>query len=161
MRSGLPKLTPAAEQRDSHSQQGAVAAEQRADALEADTIAILEWLDAAAQCILAYKDTALYKEARRRAGTEHGFPGITPEERAQKANLRGAQSIMRQGQRLADHWRQRTMTFWTMTWSDWAVLQNHWSGFDEQRLVAIQQKRGNQRITMPTNRRDLPQSEQR
>jgi hypothetical protein len=158
---GLPKLTPAAEQRDNHSQQGVCAAEQRTQALEANTIAILEWLDAAARCILAYKDTASLKEAQRRAGTKRGVSGITQVEVAQRAELRSAQSEVRKGQRLADHWRQRTMTFWTMTWSDWAVLQNHWSGFDEQRLVAIQQKRGNQRITMPTLRRDLPQSQQR
>ena len=81
---GVPKLTPAAEQRDSHSQQGAVAAEQRTDALEADTIAILAWIRGAAECIIAYKNTDNHKEAQRRAGTKHGVSGITPEERARE-----------------------------------------------------------------------------
>ena len=52
---GMPELALAAEQRDSYSQQGALAAEQHDETLEANTIAIVEWLDAAAQCFIAYR----------------------------------------------------------------------------------------------------------
>ncbi len=85
--------------------------------------------------------------------------GITQVELAKRAELRSAQSEVRKGQRLADHWRQRTMTFHTMTPSDWAVLQDYWKETDQQRLLAIEKKRGDLRINMPTLRRDLLQSQ--
>ena len=49
---GVPRIAPAAERRDTHPQEGTPAAEQRADTLRADAIAILKCLDGAARSIL-------------------------------------------------------------------------------------------------------------
>ena len=87
-----------------------------------------------------------------------GVPGVPPDEQAQRANLRSAQSKVRKGQRLDEYWRQYTMTFWTVTWSDWAVLRDQWNGTNQQRLLEIQGQRGDLRITMPTLRRNLQHS---
>ena len=142
---GVPKVTPAAE--------------QNADTIETDTIAILNWLDAAAICILQYKQTTNYLEALRRAGTSRCTSGITIEEQAQRAELRRAQANVRKGHLLAQCWSRNAITFSTMTLSDWALLQNHWCGANQQRLLEIQKQRGDLRITMPPLRSDLPQSQ--
>ena len=119
---GVAKITPAAEQRD---------------IIEANTIAILDWLDAAAICILEYRQAKNYQEARRRAGTTRGAPGITTEEQAQRADLRRAQDDMWKGHRLAECWSRYAITFAAITWSDLALHQNHWNGTDKQRLLEI------------------------
>ncbi len=154
---GVPKITPAAEQRDIHLQEGALAADERADALEATTMAILNWLDAAARCILFYKQTKEYCEARRRAGPRRGTPGISTEEQAQTVALRKEKANVRKGRRLANLWSLHAVTYATLTWPDWTLLQNYWDGTDMQRVFAIQRQRGDPRITMPTLRNDLPQ----
>ena len=146
---GVPRIAPAAEQRDTHPQEGAPAAEQRADTLEENTIAILEWLDGAARSILQYKHTAKYQEAVRSAGSRRGVPGITAAEQEQRAELRRAQANVRQGRRLAERWSQHLITFETMPSSDWALLQNHWNGSDVRHMLEIQRQRGDRRITMP------------
>ena len=152
---GVPRIARAADQRDTHPQEGALAAEQRADTLQENTIAILEWLDSAAHSILQYKHTAKYQEARRRAGSRRGAPGITTGEQAQRTELRRAKANVRKGIRLAERWRQHVITCETISRSDWALLQNHWNGNDVRRLLEIQRQRGDRRITMPALRSDL------
>ena len=152
---GVPRITPAAEQRDTRPEEGAPAAEQRADTLEKNTLAILEWLDGAARSILRYKQTAKYQEAVRSAGSRRGVPGITAEEQAQRAELRRAQANVRKGRRLAERWSQRLITFETVPSSDWALLQNHWNGSNERHMQEIQRQRGDRRITMPALCNDL------
>ena len=146
---GVPRIARAADQRDTHPQRGAPAAEQRADTLQENTIAILEWLDSAARSILQYKHTAKYQEALRRAGSRRGGSGITTAEQAQRAELRRAQANVRKGIWLAERWSQHVITFETISMSDWALLQNHWNGNDARRLLEIQRQRGDRRITMP------------
>ena len=145
----MPRIARAADQRDTHPQEGAPAAEQRADTLQENTIAIWEWLDSAARSILQYKHTAKYQEARRRAGSRRGGSGITTAEQAQRAELRRAQANVRKGIRLAERWSQHVITFETISMSDWALLQNHWNGNDARRLLEIQRQRGDRRIAMP------------
>jgi hypothetical protein len=146
---GVPRTAPAAEQRDTHPQEGAPAAEQRADTLEENTIAILEWLDGAARSIIEYRHTAMYQEAVRTAGSRRGVPGLTAAEQAQRAELRRAQANVRKGRRLAERWNQHRITFETIPRSDLAVLQNHWNGNDVRHVREIQEQRGDRRITMP------------
>ena len=132
-----------------------LAAEQRVDTVVENTIAILDWLDGAARSILQYKQTAKYQEARRRAGSRRGAPGITTAEQAQRAELRRAQANVRKGSRLAERWNRHAVTCETMTWSDWVLLENHWNGSEVRRLREIQRQRGDRRITMPALRSDL------
>ena len=146
---GVPRIAPAAEQRDTHPQEGAPAAEQRADTLEENTIAILEWLDGAARSIIEYKHTAKYQEAVRSAGPRRGVPGLTEAEQAQRAEMRRAQANVRKGRRLAERWSKHLITFETIRSSDWALLQNHWNGSDVRHMREIRQQRGDRRITMP------------
>ena len=127
----------------------APAAEQRADPLEENIIAILEWLDGAARSIIKYQQTATYQEAVRRAGPSHGVSGLTQEEQAQRSQLRRAHANVRRGRKLAELWDQRLITYATVADADWAVLQKHWDGSDVQHLQEIQQQRGDRRIAMP------------
>ncbi len=147
---GVPRIATAAEQRDTHAREGAPAAEQRADALEANTIAILEWLDGAARSIIEYKNTAAYKESVRVAGPRRGVPGLTAEELAHRADLRRAKFNVRKGRRLAELWDQRRINFDTISPSDWAVLQNHWSAIDVQHVREIQEQGSDRNFTMPS-----------
>ena len=147
---GVPWIATATERRDTHPQEGMCAAEQRAETLRADVITILEWLDGAARSILRYKQTERHEEARRKAGSRHGRPGITRAEQTQRAELRKAKADVRKGWRLAELWSRHAITFKTISWSDWKLLQNHWDGSDMQRLNEIIRQRGDCRITMPT-----------
>ena len=146
---GVPRIAPAAEQRDTHRQEGAPAAEQRADPLDEDIIAILEWLDGAARSITQYQQTATYQEAVRRAGPSRGVSGLTQAEQAHRAKLRRAHADVRRGRKLAELWDKRLITYDTMADADRAVLQKHWDGSDVRHLEEIQQQRGDRRITMP------------
>ena len=62
----MPRIALAAERRDTHPQDDTPAAEQRADTLRANVIAILEWLGGAARSFFRYKQTLGHQEARRR-----------------------------------------------------------------------------------------------
>ena len=138
----MPRIAPAAEQ---------------SDTLVEEILTILNWLDSAAQCILDYRHTELYQEARRRAGTMHRVPGITAEEQALRSELRKAHANVQRGLRLAELWDQRAITRITISQSDWMLLQNHWSDINRERLHEIRQRRGNLRITMSSLRLDLPE----
>ena len=127
----------------------APAAEQRADPLDENIIAILEWLDGAARSISKYQQTVTYQDAVRRAGPSHGVSGLTQEEQAQRSQLRRAHANVRKGRKLAELWDQRLITYATVADADWAVLQKHWDGSDVQHLQEIQQQRGDRRIKMP------------
>jgi len=127
----------------------APAAEQRADPLEENIIAILDWLDGAARSIIKYQQTATYQDAVRRAGPSHGVSGLTQEEQAQRSQLRRAHANVRRGRKLAELWDQRLITYATVADADWAVLQKHWDGSDVQHLQEIQQQRGDRQIAMP------------
>ena len=144
----MPRIAPAAERRDTHPQEGTPAAEQRADTLRANTIAILEWLDGAARSILRYKQTPGHQEARRRAGSRRGVAGITTAEQTQRAELRRAKANVRKGRRLAERWSRHAITFKTISWSDWRLLQNHWDGSGMRHLEEIISQRGDCQIKM-------------
>jgi hypothetical protein len=146
---GVPRIAPAAEQRDTHPQEGAPAAEQRADPLEENIIAILGWLDGAARSITQYQQTATYQEAVRRAGPSRGVSGLTQAEQAQRAQLRRAHADVRRGRKLAELWDRRLITYETVADADWAVLQKHLDGSDVRHLEEIQQQRADRRIAMP------------
>ena len=124
-------------------------AEQRADTLQANTIAILEWLDTAARSILQYRDTEMYNEARRRAGSKRGAPGLTEAEQALRAEWRRAHANVRNGIWLAERWSQKEIASKTISMSDWALLEIHWNGNNERRLIAIKRQRGDRSIRMP------------
>ena len=89
------------------SAEGAPAAEQRANTLRANTIANLEWLDSVASFIPQYRDTPMYTEATRRAGSKRGTPGLTEAELALRAQWRRAQANVRQGIWLAERWNKK------------------------------------------------------
>ena len=155
---GLPRMRRVPQERDTDLQESACAAEQRAQIVETNTLEILGWLDSAARSILHYKKTAKYLEALRRAGQEHGVSGITTAEQAERKELRRAQANVRKGKRLAERWSQHAVTFYTITWPDWALLQNHWNGSGVKRVLEIQTERGNHGIRMPVLRTDLQES---
>ena len=147
---GVPWIATATERRDTDPQEGTLAAEQRAETLKKDVITILEWSDGVAHSILRYKQTQEHQEARRRAGSRRGVAGITTAEQTQRAELRRAKANVRNGRRLAERWSRHAITFKTISWSDWRLLQNHWNGSNVQHLLEIQRQRGDRRITMPT-----------
>ena len=151
---GVPRLAP--EQRDTHPQEGALAAEQRADILEIlhlflddNSMAILTWLDGAARSIIQYHQTVTYQEAVRRAGPRRGVPGLTEEEQALRHQVRRAHADVRRGRYLAERWDNRLITHETVADADWAVLQKHWDGSDVRHLQELLQQRGDCRIAMP------------
>ena len=152
---GVPKIKPAAEQRDTHAQEGAPAAEQRADALEENTIAILEWLDGAARSIIDYKHTETYQKAVRVAGSSRGVPGLTETELAHRAELRRAKANVRKGRRLAELRNQYRTTRDNISSSDWAVLQNHWNGSDKREVLRLQEQGNGRNYKMPALWQDL------
>ena len=145
----MPRIAPAAEQRNTHAQEGAPAAEQRDDTVEKNTIAILEWLDGAARSIIEYQDTETYQEAVRVAGPRRGVPGLTEAELAHRAELRRAKADVRKGRRLAELWNQHRITSDNISSSDWAVLQNHWNGRDVDRVREIQKQGNDRNFRMP------------
>ena len=145
----MPRMARAANQRDTHLQAGAPSAEQRADTLRENAIAILEWLDGAARSITQYQQTATYQEAVRRAGPSRGVSGLTQAEQAQRAQLRRAHADVRRGRKLAELWDRRLITYETVADADWAVLQKHLDGSDVRHLEEIQQQRADRRIAMP------------
>ena len=147
---GVPWIATATERRDTHPQEGTRAAEQRAETLRADVITILEWLGGVARSILRHKQTQGHQEARRRAGSRRGVPGITTAEQTQRAELRRAMVNVRKGRRLAERWSRHAITFKTISWSDWRLLQNHWDGSDMRHLREIIRQRGDCRTKMPT-----------
>ena len=104
----------------------------------------------AARSILRYKQTQGHQEARRRAGSRRGVAGITTAEQTQRAELRRAKANVRNGRRLAERWSWHAITFKTISWSDWRLLQNHWDGSDRRHLREIIRQRGDCHIKMPT-----------
>ena len=101
---------------------------EKRDLWKAGTTHILLWLTVVAQAIFKYKEMGDYQEAVRRGGQKKHVSGLTQEELRARACWQKALWRRAHGARLARQYEAGTITYYSMSWYDWSLLQDVWAG---------------------------------